>query len=61
MTAHALKGDRELCISAGMDSYVTKPIRREELFSTIETVLAAQAERLSPGLAASPVSVTRET
>ncbi len=40
MTAHALKGDRERCISAGMDGYVSKPIRTSELFSTIESVLA---------------------
>jgi two-component system sensor histidine kinase/response regulator len=40
MTAHALKGDQERCISAGMDGYVTKPIRTSELFSTIERLLA---------------------
>lgn len=39
MTAHALKGDEERCISAGMDAYVAKPIRTHELFATIESVL----------------------
>jgi two-component system sensor histidine kinase/response regulator len=39
MTAHALKGDRERCISAGMDGYVSKPIRASELFSAIESLL----------------------
>jgi PAS domain S-box-containing protein len=40
MTAHALKGDDERCISAGMDGYVSKPIRTSELVSKIEAVLA---------------------
>jgi len=36
MTAHAVKGYREKCISAGMNDYVTKPIKRDELISAIE-------------------------
>jgi two-component system, sensor histidine kinase and response regulator len=40
MTAHALRSDQERCISAGMDAYVSKPIRTSELFSTIESLLA---------------------
>ena len=38
MTAHAMKGDRELCIEAGMDEYLTKPINPEELFELIERI-----------------------
>jgi two-component system, sensor histidine kinase and response regulator len=39
MTAHALKGDEERCLSAGMDAYISKPIRTSELFETIERVI----------------------
>jgi len=48
MTAHAMQGDRERCLSAGMDGYVPKPVNRKELISTIEAVMAAhpQGERV---------------
>jgi len=41
MTAHAMKGDREGCLAAGMDGYVSKPIRRSELQRVINEVLSA--------------------
>jgi two-component system, sensor histidine kinase and response regulator len=44
MTAHAMVGDRQRCLQAGMDGYIAKPVHAHELFETIETVLA-HAER----------------
>jgi two-component system sensor histidine kinase/response regulator len=44
MTAHAMKGDRQRCIDAGMDGYVAKPITAQELFQAIDKlVTSAQA------------------
>jgi two-component system, sensor histidine kinase and response regulator len=39
MTANALKGDQERCVAAGLDGYVSKPIRTKELFAAIEGFL----------------------
>ena len=36
MTAHAMKGDKEVCLAAGMNYYITKPINPAELYSVIE-------------------------
>lgn len=50
LTAHALKGDRERCLTAGMDGYVAKPIDPQELYGAIERLA-------SPGTHPPPRSV----
>jgi PAS domain S-box-containing protein len=41
LTARAMAGDRELCLQAGMDDYVSKPLRADELMAAIERVVPA--------------------
>jgi signal transduction histidine kinase/CheY-like chemotaxis protein len=42
MTAHALKGDRERCLDAGMDAYVAKPVESRLLFEAIDSMVPAE-------------------
>jgi CheY-like chemotaxis protein len=43
LTAHAMKGDREICVAAGMDEYLSKPINPEQLFALIESLTGVPA------------------
>jgi PAS domain S-box-containing protein len=48
MTAHAMKGDRERCLEAGMDGYVSKPVQATELWQAIEAAVpSARTPRAS--------------
>ena len=38
VTAHAMKGDKERCLAAGMDYYLTKPMRTQELLAVLDEI-----------------------
>jgi len=58
LTALAMKGAKERCLACGMDGYVSKPLKIEELFSVIEKVVPGTT-RGSPVEGATPIKSTR--
>lgn len=64
LTANAMIGDRERCLNSGMDEYLSKPLRADDLFATIERLVVAKApaavsppdkERESSGPSPNPI------
>jgi PAS domain S-box-containing protein len=50
ITAHAMAGDRERCLEAGMDAYISKPVRAYELYAAIDTLARRRPPGQSPAL-----------
>ena len=48
MTAHAMKGDRERCLNAGMDDYISKPINLQDLKAAIQRSPLTEPKRSRP-------------
>jgi PAS domain S-box-containing protein len=54
MTAHVLQGDRERCLEAGMDEYLSKPVRARRLFEAIEAMVGGPSGQPAAAPAEAP-------
>jgi len=61
MTAHAMKGDEEKCLEAGMDGYIAKPINQERLFHVLWRFLRGHPPKIAPAAPAGPAATTKPT
>jgi signal transduction histidine kinase/DNA-binding response OmpR family regulator/HPt (histidine-containing phosphotransfer) domain-containing protein len=60
LTAHAMRGDRERCLSAGMDEYLVKPLRPAQLFEALDTVASGISASAVAGMSEVSESVLPE-
>ena len=61
MTANAMQGDRERCLASGMDGYVSKPVKPEELFAEIALALGTDVNALASSTEDLQLPLTAET
>ena len=59
MTAHAMNGDRERCMAAGMDGYLSKPVNPQMLFAVVEQ--SSAAETVTPAAPSTPQATPQAT
>ncbi|MBF0588323.1 MAG: response regulator [Magnetococcales bacterium] len=61
MTAHAMSGDRERCLSAGMDDYITKPIDRSKLYAALVRWIKPRDRSAPPSVTPSQTAATPQS